>query len=229
MAAQSYHTDPFGASEGPGTIPEGFPSPSLRDSEAHLIGRPPTVEYSPRRLFDSPERIERRGTRPGQDGRYYQSDEVLIPYSSRREGSSISQSSTYGSPGSGSRATQQSSRSSYSAAPSSVQSVSDDRRRIQEVAQYPPRRSSASQYSGSAQASSRPTASYVDSRTGERVTAEGRPVAQRRLVPDSVVQGDDDPPDWDEAPCFRGFASGPENESNVLADRSFRGHAKRDF
>jgi hypothetical protein len=209
-SAQSYHSDLIEMPEDHGRIP-GRPVPAHhQDREEFSARRHSNADYPPRHLFDPPERVDQPAYRPDQETRYRQTEQVLVNGSSGHGGSALSQSSIYDSPSSGSRVTQLSSRSSYSTGPSSVQSTAEGRRRVlgQEVTQYPPRRSNASQYNGSMQGSLPATESYTDPRTGERVTVGTRPGVLQRARLGSAMEPDDDPPDWDETPNFRGFARG---------------------
>lgn len=204
--AQAYRSDIVGNPEDLETISERTSSVRSRQREEHSIRRPSMAEYAPRRsLFDQPQRVDDRANRSDQEAR-----DVHTGRSPGLTESSLSQSSTYDSPWGGTRATHQSRRSSYSTAASSVQSISDGRRRDlgHEVAQYQPRRASTSQYGSSIQGTPPASQSYTDHRTGERVTVVARAVAREMPAPGSRMQPDDDPPDWDQTPNFRELARG---------------------
>ncbi|ERF76734.1 hypothetical protein EPUS_02273 [Endocarpon pusillum Z07020] len=181
-------------------------APHSPDDVGNSRRRSSTAEYGGGRdLFDRPERVEYRSRRPSrglQDQPHIRSSEV--------RGSSVSQSSSYDSPWGGSGATQRSSRSSYSTAPSSVQSILDDQEREvgHGLTQYAPRRGSIAHYTGASQASISADQSYIDPRTGARVTMPARRAARERPAPSPAMQPEDDPPGWDDTPNFRGFAGG---------------------
>jgi hypothetical protein len=205
---QSYHSDiPKDPEYRRPTLE--FPYQNARPHEEYLMSRQPTTYHPSRRLFDhhnlevDPPAV--RAHRDSRESRYHYRDRVIVPASSRSGGSSLSQSDTHGSRWIGSPGTQWSSRSSHSTAPSSVQSISDERRR-QEMTQHPTRHSSVPQYSGRAHDPPPDPQSYTDPRTGRRIGAAPRPVAQERPVAFSAMQPDDDPPDWDETPNFRELA-----------------------
>jgi hypothetical protein len=183
-------------------VPERFASTRIQGREERAVNRHSVPGHHPRSLFEPPVRSDRHGDGPGQDARYNQADQLRVPGSSRHGGSDVSYSSTYDSRWSGSRATQRSNHSSSSTAPSSVQSITDERQRVlsQEVAQHPPRSSSTLRPGGS---------SYIDPRTGRRVTTSVRQLEREAPGIGSVLQPDDDPPDWDETPNFRGSARSP--------------------
>ena len=185
-------------------FPPSTHSPHSPEDDEDSRRRPSTAEYGGGRgLFDRPERVEYRSGIPSRGLR----DLPHIRSSEVRE-SSVSQSSSYDSPWGGSRATQRSNRSSYSTAPSSVQSISDDQEREvgHGLTQYAPRRGSIAHYTGSSQASISADQSYIDPRTGARVTMPARRAVRERPAPSPAMQPDDDPPGWDDTPNFRGFA-----------------------
>ncbi len=177
-----------------------FPA-RARDSEGYSSRRQSNVEYPQRALFDLPE-IPQVDIRSDREMRYNLTDQMLVHGSSGHGGSSFSQGSTYDSPWSGSRTTQRSSRSSYSTAPSSVQSISDERRGVvdQDMDQH--------------QSSSSATQSYIDPRTHQRVTMIARPEdaeshedrdkrEDRHRPRRSLTRRHDAPPGWDDTPNFR--------------------------
>lgn len=183
------------------------PSPHLPhspDDVGNSRRRSSTAEYGGGRdVFDRPERVEDRSRRPSRGLR----DQPHMPFSDVR-GSSVSQSSSYDSPWGGSGATQRFSQSGYSTAPSSVQSISDYQEREvgHGLTQYAPRRGSIAHYTGASQASISTDQSYIDPRTGARVTMPSRRAARERPAPSPPMQPEDDPPGWDDTPNFRGFA-----------------------
>lgn len=201
-SGQSYRPDIGGERDGLASTSRLPPSPHSPDEEENPSRRPSTAAYGgERNLFDRPERVESRSHRPSRESR-----DLPFIRSSEVRGSLMSPSSSYDSPWGGSPASQRSSRSSYSTAPSSVQGISGDREREagHGLTQYAPRRGSTAQYMGSAQGSRIADQSYVDRRVGARVTIPSAHAARERLASSQAMQPDDDPPDWDQTPGFQG-------------------------
>lgn len=197
-------------------IPRRMVSEDSRVGEdLHLIRQQAVTDYPRRHLFDHSERVHAiavpHTVGPDRERSHSRIDRFMVRDTTGHGGSIFSQSSTYENPSTGSRATQWSSRSSYSTAPSSLQSMSDERGRFQgqEVIQYPVGRGSMSQYGGSFQDTPPAPQSYTDPRTGERVVISARRGATQRSATGPTMEPDDDPPDWDKTPNFGEFGRGP--------------------
>jgi hypothetical protein len=178
-----------------------------------MAGQLPMGEQYSQPLFDWPERTDPRATDAQEtyETRYDPRHQGPAHGFSTVEGTTLSRGSTYDSGRSGSAATPWSGRSSYSTAPSSIQSISDERGRNhgQEVAPYQSRRSSASQYGTPMQNLSSATQTYTDPRTAGRFTASAKQTVQQRTAPGLALQRHSNPPGWDDTPNFKGFAQDP--------------------
>jgi hypothetical protein len=220
--AHSYRPGMADEREDYGSIPGRGAVTRVRERDEYPIRRQTIAEHPQTQLFD---RRERERLDPRQDPRpdprpdprldprnpeilYDQRDRIIVHGSSGYGGSSLSRSSTYDAPSIGSRETQWSSRSSFSTAPSSVQGMPDERRRLEQAAtpQYATNHSITPQEARFFQGAPAATESYTDPRTGERVTLVTRPGDQRLAGSLSALQRRGSSPDWDETPNFRELA-----------------------
>jgi hypothetical protein len=194
-------------------IPERDSSVRARERTGYSIRQSSLTEYPPRSLFDRSERVGDPMDRREQEGR----DTTLNQYPETMD-SSMSQNSTYGSPWSGSRATQRSSRSSFSTAPSSMHGFTNERWGDHGNAPAPDfgRRANTIHHSGLFQGPPPAAQSYADPRAGGRTTAVSRPNARGDrpaalgMPAAAASPPDDDPPDWDQMPNFSDLAGGHE-------------------
>jgi hypothetical protein len=191
-------------------IPERDSSLRPREREGYSIRQSSMTEYPPRSLFDRSERAGHRMDRRDQEARNMPVDRYAEAMDS-----STSLYSTHGSPWSGSRGTQRSSRSSFSTAPSSGHGFPDERWGDPGHAPAPEfgRRANTIHHSSLFPDPPLAVQSYADYRGG-RTTFESGP-GPRTAAPGLPVIGaaeppDDDPPDWDQKPGFRDSVGGHE-------------------
>lgn len=226
-------TDPFYPPDIVSGSEEPDPVPGRALFQRDQSGAGSSVRRESTRSHPSTEWVGRDAVRPDLQRRSYRTEQTIVHDTPSLHGrSSLSRSSTYESPSISSRDTQLPSPSTDSTAPSSVQSISDERRRLSYhgAAYYTPRRTSGSPYSGPIQGPRHPAQTHPDSNShpadprnrpyrnprpslhtdvaDDRGVTMATMAAYQRPDPSSDMQPDDDPPDWDETPNFRGFARG---------------------
>jgi hypothetical protein len=209
--AQSYRSTDIREREDPYSRPGRLVPAQALGSQEYPIRQQSRPDYASGRLFhpsaavnQPPVIVDRErppNNRPGQ---------TIVRGGSEHEGIAPSQTSTYDSRWSGSQSTRRSSHSSHSTAPSSVQSSQDEQRRMHgsNRAQAHLSRTTTSHLSSGVQGLQPANGSLRDTRTGERAAVgPGRGVTANPR-PSSIMESDDDPPDWDDVPYFRELARG---------------------